>query len=107
MFYLLFGRTSPCSDDGGEHDFVCFVGGSTSGNDGEVVELIVAESSDDFYELSGDRLRDVVWLYALVWRERLPPLEADDSSVFTTAQVTEGFKASRQARGRTERRVVG
>jgi hypothetical protein len=102
---LMFGRTSPRDlDDGGEDDFFYSVGGGTNGNDDEAVKLTVADSSDDFDELSGGGPRDIVRLYTLV--RRFPPSEADDSFVFTTVQVTEGLKASGQARERTERRVT-
>lgn len=78
-FYPLLGRVRPCPDGGGGYEFFCSDGG-------EAVELIVAESSDDFDELSAGGPRDVARLYALV--PRLPSPGADGSFALAAAQVT-------------------
>jgi hypothetical protein len=76
-FYPLLGRVRPCPDG---YEFCSAGGRDTSG-----VELTVAESSDDFQELSGGGARDVARLYALV--PQLPPTE-DGSFALAAAQVT-------------------
>ncbi|CAN6239015.1 unnamed protein product [Urochloa humidicola] len=76
-FYPLVGRVRPCPDGGGGYEF--FSAG------GEGVELTVAESSDDFDELSGCGPRDVSRLYALV--PQLPRTE-DGTFSIAAAQVT-------------------
>ncbi|KAL6633296.1 hypothetical protein ACP70R_025967 [Stipagrostis hirtigluma subsp. patula] len=78
-FYPLLGRVRPCPDGGGGYEF-CSTGGDGSG-----VELTVAESADDFEELSGGGPRDVGRLYALV--PQLPRTE-DGSFALAAAQVT-------------------
>jgi hypothetical protein len=79
-FYPLVGRVRPCPDGGGGYEF-CSAGGDA----GEGVELTVAESSDDFDELSGCGPRDVARLYALV--PQLPRPE-DGTFALAAAQVT-------------------
>ncbi|XP_066319808.1 malonyl-coenzyme A:anthocyanin 3-O-glucoside-6''-O-malonyltransferase-like [Miscanthus floridulus] len=80
-FYPLLGRVRPCPDGGdGGYEFFC------SADGGEAVELTVAESSDNFDELSGGGPRDVARLYALV--PQLPRPEADGSFALAAAQVT-------------------
>lgn len=81
-FYPMLGRVRPSPDGGGGYEFFC----SAGGEDGEAIELTVAESSDDFDELSGGGWRDVARLYALV--PQLPPPEADGSFALAAAQVT-------------------
>ncbi|TVU07479.1 hypothetical protein EJB05_46802, partial [Eragrostis curvula] len=73
-FYPLLGRVRPCPDG---YEFC-----STGGDDAGGVELTVAESSDDFEELSGGSARDVARLYALV------PRTEDGSFALAAAQVT-------------------
>ncbi|CAN6252779.1 unnamed protein product [Urochloa humidicola] len=79
-FYPLVGRVRPCPDGGGGYEFF-----STGGDADEGVELTVAESSDDFDELSGCGPRDVARLYALV--PQLPRAE-DGTFALAAAQVT-------------------
>ncbi|XP_062220759.1 malonyl-coenzyme A:anthocyanin 3-O-glucoside-6''-O-malonyltransferase-like [Phragmites australis] len=78
-FYPLLGRVRPCPDGGGGYEF-CSSGGDAGG-----VELTVAESDDDFEELSGGGPRDVARLYAL-----LPQLPRTEDGTFSlaAAQVT-------------------
>lgn len=76
-FYPLLGRVQPCPDGAGGYEF-CSTGGGG-------VELTVAESSDDFDELSAGGPRDVARLYALV--PQLPRPE-DGSFALAAAQVT-------------------
>nr|ASU91349.1 anthocyanidin 3 O glucoside 6 O coumaroyltransferase [Indosasa hispida] len=78
-FYPLLGRVRPCPDGGGGYEF-CSAGG-----DGDGVEFTVAESSDDFEELSGGRPRDVVRLFSLM--PQLPRTE-DGSFPLAAVQVT-------------------
>ncbi|WVZ73109.1 hypothetical protein U9M48_021457 [Paspalum notatum var. saurae] len=80
-FYPLLGRVRPCPDGGGGYEFC-----STGGGAGAGVELTVAESSDDFDELSGGGPRDVARLYALV--PQLPRTEEDGTFALAAAQVT-------------------
>ncbi|KAG2662619.1 coumaroyl-CoA:anthocyanidin 3-O-glucoside-6''-O-coumaroyltransferase 2-like [Panicum virgatum] len=80
-FYPLLGRVRPCPDGGGGYEF--FSAGGDAGEEG--VELTVAESSDDFDELSGGGPRDVARLYALV--PQLPRTE-DGTFALAAAQVT-------------------
>lgn len=75
-FYPLLGRVRPCADG---YEF-CSAGADAGG-----VELTVAESSDDFDELSGGSPRDVARLYALV--PQLPRPE-DVTFALAAAQVT-------------------
>ncbi|KAL6912333.1 hypothetical protein ACP4OV_001138 [Aristida adscensionis] len=79
-FHPLLGRVRPCPDGGGGGYELCSAGGGEGG-----VELTVAESDDDFDELSGGAPREVGRLYALV--PRLPPAE-DGASALAAAQVT-------------------
>ncbi|GJM87454.1 hypothetical protein PR202_ga03411 [Eleusine coracana subsp. coracana] len=76
-FYPLLGCVRPCADG-----FEFF---SAGGGDAGGVELTVAESSDDFDELSGGSPRDVARLYALV--PQLPRPE-DGTFALAAAQVT-------------------
>lgn len=81
-FYPLLGRVRPCPDGGG-YEFFCPAGGGP----GDSVELTVAESEDDFEELSGDGPRDVARLYSLV--PRLPVVQGEDGGFALAAvQVT-------------------
>ncbi|CAN6245585.1 unnamed protein product [Urochloa humidicola] len=79
-FYPLVGRVRPCPDGGGGYEFY-----SAGGDAGESVQLTVAESSDDFDELSGCGPRNVARLYALV--PQLPRTE-DGTFALAAAQVT-------------------
>lgn len=78
-FYPLLGRVRPCPDGGG-YEFFCPAGGGGGGS----VELTVAESEDDFEELSGDGSRDVARLYSLVPRL---PVVGDEDGGFALAAV--------------------
>ncbi|KAG8072942.1 hypothetical protein GUJ93_ZPchr0006g46163 [Zizania palustris] len=78
-FYPLLGCVRPCQDGGGGYEFC-----STGGNE-DRVELTVAESSDDFEELSSGGPRDVGRLYSLV--PQLPRTE-DGSFALAAVQVT-------------------
>ncbi|KAF7081458.1 hypothetical protein CFC21_085397 [Triticum aestivum] len=80
-FYPLLGRVRPCPDGGG-YEFFLPAGG---GGGGDTVELTVAESEDDFDELSGDGPRDVARLYSLV--PRLPVVEGSGDGGFALAAV--------------------
>ncbi|KAJ1281662.1 hypothetical protein BS78_04G322800 [Paspalum vaginatum] len=76
-FHPLLGRVRPYPDG---YEF-CSTGGGCGGG----VELTVADSSDDFDELSGGGPRDVARLYALV--PQLPQTE-DGTFALAAAQVT-------------------
>ncbi|KAL5207737.1 hypothetical protein ABZP36_032172 [Zizania latifolia] len=78
-FYPLLGRVWPCQDGGGGYEF-CSTGG-----DEDRIELTVAESSDDFEELTSGGPRDVARLYSLV--PQLPPTE-DGGFALAAVQVT-------------------
>jgi hypothetical protein len=75
-FYPLLGRVR-LRPDGEGYEFCS--------GDGDAVELTVAESDDDFQELSGDGPRDVARLYSLV--PRLPP-PGDGGFALAAVQVT-------------------
>lgn len=78
-FYPLLGRVRPCPGGGGGFEFWSEAGDS--------VEFTVAESDDDFDELSGDAPRDVGRLYSLV--PRLPARNTEDGGFSLAAvQVT-------------------
>ncbi|KAL5211228.1 hypothetical protein ABZP36_022075 [Zizania latifolia] len=78
-FYPLLGCVRPCQDGDGGYEF-CSTGGEE-----DRVELTVAESSDDFEELSSGGPRDVGRLYSLV--PQLPRTE-DGSFALAAVQVT-------------------
>uniref|UniRef100_A0ACD5YYL1 Uncharacterized protein n=1 Tax=Avena sativa TaxID=4498 RepID=A0ACD5YYL1_AVESA len=77
QFYPLLGRVRPCADGDG-YEFCS--------GDGDAVQLTVAQSDDDFEDLSGDGPRDVARLYSLV--PRLPPPGDYEGFALAAVQVT-------------------